>query len=124
MAKTKKLNEVEQLMEVVIKGLQDTKAENIVSIDLKGIDNAVCDYFIICTGTSNTHVSALAGSVEKEVRNTLQDRPWHKEGFGSSEWILLDYVNVVVHVFQQDARDFYNLEGLWADGKISKIKEA
>lgn len=124
MAKTKKLNQTQQLIEVVIKGLQDVKGEDIVCIDLKGIDNAVCEYFIVCTGTSNTHVNALAGSVQKEVRSTLQDRPWHKEGFGNSEWILLDYVNVVVHVFQKEARDFYNLEGLWGDAKISKIKEA
>jgi len=124
MAKTKKLNPTEQLVEVITKGLQDLKAENIISIDLKEIDNAVCEYFIVATGTSNTHVSALAGSVEREVRDTLQDRPWHKEGFGNSEWILLDYANVVVHIFQEEARGFYNLEGLWADAKISEIKEA
>jgi ribosome-associated protein len=124
MAKTKKLNQSQLLIDVAIKGLQDTKAENIVCIDLRGIENAVCEYFVICTGTSNTHVSALAGSVEKEIRNTLHDRPWHSEGFGNSEWILLDYVNVVIHIFQEEAREFYNLEGLWADAEFLKIKEA
>ena len=124
MAKIMKLNQIQQLIDVTVKGLQDVKGEDIICIDLREIDNAVCDYFIVCTGTSNTHVSALAGSVQKEVRNTLQDRPWHKEGFGNSEWILLDYVNVVVHIFQKEAREFYNLEGLWGDAKIIKIKEA
>ena len=124
MAKIKKLNQIQQLIDVTVKGLQDVKGEDIICIDLREIDNAVCDYFIVCTGTSNTHVNALAGSVQKEVRNTLQVRPWHKEGFGNSEWILLDYVNVVVHIFQKEAREFYNLEGLWGDAKIIKIKEA
>ena len=124
MGKIKKLKESQLLLDTAIKGLQDTKGENIVCIDLRGIENAVCEYFIICSGTSNTHVSALAGSVEKEVRNTLQEKPWHSEGFGNAEWVLLDYVNVVVHIFQEKAREFYNLEGLWADAEISKIKEA
>jgi len=124
MGKIKKLKESKLLLDVVIKGLQETKGEDIICIDLKGIENAVSEYFVICTGTSNTHVNALAGSVEKEVKSTLQERPWHSEGFGSSEWVLLDYVNVVVHIFQKEAREFYNLEGLWADAEISKIKEA
>jgi len=124
MGKIKKLKESQLLLDAAIEGLQKTKGENIVCINLKGIENAVCEYFIICSGTSNTHVSALAGSVEKEIRKALQEKPWHSEGFGSSEWVLLDYVNVVIHIFQEEARDFYNLEGLWADAEISKIKEA
>ena len=124
MAKVKKLEKSQILVDTVIKGLQKTKGEDIVCIDLKKIDNAVCDYFIICTGTSNTHVSALAGSIEKEVKNTLNDKPWHTEGYGNSEWVLLDYVNIVVHLFQEEFRNFYNLEGLWADAKIIKVKQA
>ncbi|MCO6499769.1 MAG: ribosome silencing factor [Vicingus serpentipes] len=124
MGKIKKLKESQVLLDTAIKGLQETKGENIVCIDLRGIENAVCEYFIICSGTSSTHVGALAGSVEKEIHNTLQEKPWHSEGFGSSEWVLLDYVNVVVHIFQEKVREFYNLEGLWADAEISKIKEA
>ena len=123
MGKTKELTDSQILIDVAIKGLQDLKAENIICIDLRKIDNAVCEYFIVCTGSSNTHVNAIAGAVEKEIRNTLQDRPWHSEGYGNAEWILLDYVNVVIHVFQEDARDFYNLEGLWADANITKIEE-
>jgi ribosome-associated protein len=123
MAKTKEIKATQILSDVVIKGLQELKGENIVSIDLGPIENAVCDNFIVCTGTSSTHVSSLAASVEREVRETLSDRPWKKEGFGNSEWIILDYVNTVVHVFQGEARDFYNIDGLWADAKITKIEE-
>jgi len=124
MTKIKTLNKSQILVDVVVKGLLEVKGENIVCIDLRGLDNAVCDYFIICTGTSNTHASSLAGSVEKEVKNTLDDKPWHSEGRGNSEWILLDYVNVVVHIFQEEFREFYNIEGLWADAKITQVKQA
>ena len=123
MVKKKEITATHLMSEVVIKGLQDLKGENIVSIDLTTIENAVCDNFIVCTGTSNTHVSSLANSVEKEVRETLQDKPWKKEGFGNAEWIILDYVNTVVHIFQEKSRTFYNLDGLWADAKITKIKD-
>lgn len=124
MGKIKKLKESQLLLDAAIQGLQKTKGENIICIDLKGLENAVCEYFVICTGTSSTHVNALAGIVEKEIKKTLNEKPWHSEGFGSAEWILLDYVNVVIHIFQNEAREFYNLEGLWNDAEISKIKEA
>lgn len=123
MGKTKELKESQILSDVVIKGLQEIKGENIVYIDLSVIENAVCENFIICTGTSNTHVNALAGSVEKEVRKTLGEKPWKTEGFGNAEWIILDYVDTVVHIFQEESRNFYNLDGLWADAKITKIEE-
>jgi ribosome-associated protein len=91
MAKKKKeLSEAQILVDVLIKGLQDKKAENIVTIDLRGLENAICDFFIICTGTSNTHVSALSKAAEEEARKTLGEKPWHSEGFGNAEWILLD----------------------------------
>ncbi|PCJ25153.1 MAG: ribosome silencing factor [Flavobacteriales bacterium] len=123
MGKTKEIKESQILSDVVIKGLQELKGENIVYIDLRVIENAVCENFIICTGTSNTHVNALASSVEKEVRITLNEKPWKSEGFGNAEWIILDYVNTVVHIFQEESRNFYNLDGLWADAKITEIKE-
>ena len=123
MGKTKVVKESQVLSDVVIKGLQEKKGENIVYIDLSVVENAVCDNFIICTGTSNTHVNALAGSVEEEVRKTLNEKPWHTEGFGNAEWIILDYVNTVVHIFQEETRGFYNLDELWADAKIIKIEE-
>jgi len=123
MGKKKALKESQILSDVVVKGLQEVKGENIVHIDLTVVENAVCDSFIICTGTSNTHVNALAKSVEKEVRETLEEKPWKTEGFGNAEWVILDYVNTVVHIFQEESRDFYNLDGLWADAKITKIEE-
>lgn len=123
MAKKKEIKASQILSDVVIKGLQEIKGENIISIDLSTIENAVCDNFIVCTGTSNTHVSSLANSAEREVRETLREKPWKREGFGNAEWIILDYVNTVVHIFQNDSRNFYNLEGLWADAKITKIEE-
>ncbi|MBL4594442.1 MAG: ribosome silencing factor [Flavobacteriales bacterium] len=123
MGKTKELKESQILSDVVVKGLQELKGENIVHIDLSVVENAVCESFIICTGTSNTHVNALARSVEREVRETLGEKPWKSEGFGNAEWIILDYVNTVVHIFQEESRNFYNLDGLWADAKITKIEE-
>lgn len=123
MGKTKEVKESQIVLDVAIKGLQDLKAENIVCIDLSKIENAVCDYFLIGTGTSNTHVNALAEAIKKEVKTILKENPWHSEGFGNAEWIILDYVNTVVHIFQAEARNFYNLEELWADAKITNIIE-
>jgi ribosome-associated protein len=124
MAKVKKLDDTQLLVDVIIKGLQDVKGEDIVSIDMRKLDNAVTAYFVICTGNSNTHVAALGSAVEREVRKTLKDRAWHTEGYRNAEWVLLDYINVVVHIFQKEQRDFYNLEGLWADAEITKVKQA
>ncbi len=123
MAKKKEVKESQMILDVAIKGLQEVKGENIVSLDLTSLDNAVCDHFIVCTGSSNTHVNALAASVKDELKNTLTERPWHSEGFGNAEWIILDYVNTVVHIFQEEARTFYNIEGLWADASITKIED-
>jgi len=123
MGKKKKLNESEILVDIAIKGLQDKKGKNIICVDLRELDNSVCDFFILCTGTSNTQVNALADSVSEKVRKSINEKPWHFEGFGNAEWIILDYVTTVVHIFQQEARNFYNLEELWADAKITKIEE-
>lgn len=125
MAKKKKeLSESQILVDIIIKGLQEKKAENIVTIDLRSLENAVCDFFVICSGNSTTHVGALSKAAEEEVRKTLDEKPWHSEGFGNAEWILLDYVNTVVHIFQEEARNFYNIEGLWADAVVTEIKVA
>jgi ribosome-associated protein len=111
------------LVEVAVKGLQDKKGKDIRVIELKKLPNAVCDYFIIATGTSNTHVSALADAVAEETRKILNEKPWHTEGWQNAEWILLDYADVVVHVFQPETRDFYRLEDLWADAPVTVIEE-
>lgn len=117
------LDAADILANVIIEGMQENKAKEIVSLNLKEIETAVCDYFIICHGTSNTHVSAIADSVIDETIKTLKDKPFNREGLENGEWILLDYGNVVVHVFQRETRDFYNIEKLWGDAYIDQIKD-
>ena len=117
------LDAADILANVIIEGMQENKAKEIVSLNLKEIETAVCDYFIICHGTSNTHVSAIADSVINETIKTLKDKPFNKEGLENGEWILLDYGNVVAHIFQREIRDFYNIEKLWGDADIDHIKD-
>jgi ribosome-associated protein len=123
MSKDKSLSASDILSNVIIEGMKENKAQDIISLDLKDIETSVCDYFIICHGTSNTHVNAIAGSVMAETVKTLQDKPFNKEGLQNGEWILLDYGNVVAHVFQREAREYYNLEKLWGDATLKHIKE-
>jgi len=103
------------LVKEVVKGIQEKKGKEVTCLDLASIKSTVCDYFIICHGTSNTHVNAIAESVEEMVSLNTGMKPRHREGFSNAEWILLDYLDVVVHVFQQEVRSYYNLEDLWAD---------
>jgi len=114
----------EQLVETVVFGMLELKAKEVTIIDLRSIPTAVSSYYVICHGSSNTQVQSIAESVGREVSNKLNDRPTHIEGAGLAEWILLDYVDVVVHVFQEPSRRFYNLEDLWADAEISTINES
>jgi len=114
----------EDLVKSVVYGMLERKAKEIVTIDLRNIPNAVTNYYVICHGQSNTQVEAIAESVGIEVDKQLNDRPVHVEGADVAEWILLDYVDVVVHVFQEKSRRFYNLEDLWADAKLTSIDES
>jgi len=118
---TQKPVNTDDLIAVILKGIDDVKGEDIQLLDLRDIDNTVCDYFVICSGNSNTQVNAISGSVQKVVSKELKDKPWHVEGQNNSEWILMDYVNVVVHVFQKHVREFYDIESLWGDAKITQI---
>lgn len=118
----KKHPELDQLVTQIILGIEDVKGKDIDILDLRKIENTVCDYFIICNGTSRTHVNAIANSVEKSVSKKLKEKPWHVEGSTNSEWILIDYVNVVVHVFQKHTREFYDIEGLWGDAVSIKLE--
>ena len=118
---TKKPVKADDLISLILKGIDDVKGENIQLLDLREIDNTVCDYFVICSGKSNTQVNAISGSVQKVVSKELKDKPWHVEGQNNSEWILMDYVNVVVHVFQKHVREFYDIESLWGDAIITQI---
>ncbi len=118
----KRENETDQLITQIIKGIEEVKGQEIEILDLREIENTVCDYFIICTGGSNTQVNAIVNSVQKTVSKALKEKPWHIEGSNNAEWVLMDYVHVVVHVFQKHTREFYNIEGLWGDAKIVKIE--
>ncbi|MBL4710746.1 MAG: ribosome silencing factor [Flavobacteriales bacterium] len=122
MAKAKKQMNADELTALIVKGIQEKKGENIVQLDLRGLDGAVTDFYIVCEATSTTQVGAIADSIEKEVRETIGEKPWHVEGTDNLEWVLLDYVNVVAHVFQPDKREFFNIEELWADAKIKEIR--
>jgi len=103
------------LLDAVVKGIQEKKGQEIVSLQLSKIQSTVCDYFVVCHGTSRTHVSAIADSVEDLVKKSTGIDPRRREGMANAEWILLDYLDVVVHVFQQPVRHFFQLEQLWAD---------
>lgn len=110
--------ETEQLVKTIIEALHKKKALEVVSIQLADLKDPVCDFFIVCHGDSKPHVQALAETVLEETSEKLNTKVWQKEGFDNAQWILLDYSNVVVHVFQSEWRTFYNLEGLWADASI------
>jgi ribosome-associated protein len=119
---TKKNINNDVLLANIIKGIEEVKGNDIDILDLRAIDNAACDYFIICNGNSNTQVSAIVNSVQKMVSKELKDKPWHVEGMENAEWVLMDYVNIVVHVFQKQIREYYNIESLWGDAKITSIQ--
>ncbi len=111
----------EELSKIIVKGMEEKKASNIVVMDLRGIKNTVSDFFIICSGTSDTQLEAISTSIQEEVIKATDERPWRSEGKTNRQWILLDYVNVVVHIFLKDVREFYGLEELWGDAKVTNI---
>jgi len=119
---SKKKEQVDQLITHIIQGIEEVKGDQIEIIDLRSIDNTVCDYFIVCSGNSNTQVDAIESSVRKSVSKALQDKPWHVEGLENSQWVLMDYVDVVVHIFQKQTREYYDIESLWGDAKITSIE--
>ena len=110
-----------QLVEEIILGIENVKGEQINQLDLRELENTPCDYFIVCSGNSNTQVSAIVNSVQKTVSKALHEKPFHTEGLDNAEWVLIDYVNVVVHVFQNQIREYYNIEELWGDAKSTQI---
>ena len=110
------------LADLVVRGMQDKKAADIVVLNLKELKNAVADYFIICSANSDTQLEAVARSVEEEIEKVTGESPWQTEGRTNREWVLLDYVDGVVHVFLRDRRKFYALEELWGDADISYIE--
>lgn len=115
-------HEYPALIEQIIEGITDNKGEEITVLDLTHLENSVCDYFVIASGNSSTQVKSISEAVEKRVREELGDKPWHVEGADRSEWVLMDYVNAVVHVFQKEQREFYDLESLWGDAEVRHIE--
>ena len=111
----------EILLEKIIHGIENVKGENIQKMDLRKIENTPCEFFVICSGNSNTQVSAIVNSIKKKVSKTLREKPLHTEGLEIAEWVLIDYVNVVVHVFQRKTREFYKIEELWGDAISTQI---
>ncbi|MBI3240135.1 MAG: ribosome silencing factor [Bacteroidota bacterium] len=121
MYKLKQDTDSQILCNAIVEGMQENKAKDIVVLDLRNIANAVTDFFVICSGESSTQVDGISSTVTRHTRKELQEKPWHQEGKTNSEWILLDYVSVVAHIFYKDARHFYELEDLWSDAIRTNI---
>jgi ribosome-associated protein len=124
MVKNKAISESAYISELAIHGIQEKKGNDIVRLDLRDLNSSVTDYFVVCHADSTTQVKAIANSVEDEIYKALKQDPWRKEGLEHGEWILLDYVNVVIHIFRTDKREFYGVEDLWGDAEIKSYKSA
>lgn len=112
-----KKSETNILLKTIVDSIEDTKGEDIRVLDLREIENIFCEYFIICNGNSTTQVNAIEGSIERKVREKTKERPWSVEGLENAQWVLMDYTNVIVHIFQKQYREFYDLDSLWGDAK-------
>jgi len=123
MTKGKDTATSQNIVDFSIKGIQEKKGLDIVVINLKDIGNAIADYFVICSGNSDTHIDAIANSVEKEVYLNCRQDPWSKEGKQNKKWVLLDYFDVVIHIFSKETREFYGLEDLWGDAEFIQIDD-
>lgn len=121
--KVSTLVSAKQLTDAVVEALQDKKGQKIVVMDLRKVRGAISDYFVICSGTSDKHVQALSDSVWEYCRVNLQDKPINIEGRSKGEWVLMDYVNVVVHIFLDEKRRFYDIESLWGDAPLERIEQ-
>ena len=119
----KKIDATNILLENIINAIQDVKGKEIISLDLRKIDSAICKYFVICTGTSNTHVNSIESNIKKTISRDIGEKPFHIEGNNIGEWVLMDYSDIIVHVFQEKTRAFYNIEDFWGDAKFKNYKE-
>jgi ribosome-associated protein len=118
----KHISDPDELITLIIAGIEDIKGQNISILDLRSIENSVCDYFVICDGNSNTQVNAIVNSIQKKVSKSAHEKPYQIEGEDNAEWVLMDYINIVVHVFQKHKREYYAIENLWGDAKITEIE--
>jgi len=121
MPRKKKKNNTEVLSDEIVAAMLEKKAIAPVIMDFTKIQNTIADLFIICHGTSRTHVEAIADGIIMDVKKSTGQIPWHREGFENAEWILIDYSDIIVHIFQENRRNFYNLEQLWADADLRNI---
>jgi ribosome-associated protein len=123
MAKKKKGADAEKLSDAIVKGMQEKKASDIVVMDLRQVKNAVADFFVICSGSSDKQLEAISDSIDEQVFKIVKEKPWHMEGKNNKEWMILDYISVVSHIFRKDRRQFYALEKLWGDAEITAIED-
>jgi ribosome-associated protein len=124
MVKKKTVNLSTYLSEIAIHGIQEKKGNDIVRLDLRALNSSVSDFFVVCNADSSTQVKAIADSVEDEIYKHTQTHPWQKEGQGNADWIILDYFDIVVHIFKTDKREFYGIEDLWGDAETTTYKSA
>ena len=124
MVKNRIANKSTSISEFAVMGIQEKKGSEIVRLDLRDIHSSVADYFVVCHAESSTQVKAIASSVEEEIYKALKQDPWRKEGLQHGDWIILDYIDVVVHIFKKDKREFYGLEELWGDAEMQFYKSA
>jgi ribosome-associated protein len=119
----KRSDGTEELVNSVVKGIFEKNGHNVLKIDLRKLENRITDYFVICHGTSGTHVDSISYSVEEVVKKATGEKPLHREGLENCFWVLIDYGSVIVHVFQEEYRKFYSLESLWADANILSLDD-
>ena len=112
-----------KLSDLVVQGMLEKKASDVVVMDLRSVQSAVADYFVICSGNSDTQIDAISDSIEEQVFKHSNQNPWKREGRQNREWVLIDYVDVVAHVFNKEKRAFYGLEELWGDAKMTSIND-
>jgi ribosome-associated protein len=112
------------LSEIAVQGIQEKKGNDIVRLDLRELNSSVSDYFIVCNADSSNQVKAIADSVEDEIYKITKTNPWHKEGQENAEWIILDYFDIVVHIFKTEKREFFGIEDLWGDAETTNFKSA
>ena len=119
----KQIDATNILLENIINAIQEVKGKEIISLNLRKIESAICKYFVICTGTSSTHVNSIESNIKKTISRDLGEKPFHIEGNNIAEWVLMDYSDIIVHVFQKKTREYYNIEDFWGDAKFKNYKE-
>ncbi len=122
LAQKNKKKEIEELRDLIAANALDKKAENVVSLDLRKLPDAVCDFFVVCDASTNIQVKAIADNIVDKIREQTGDYPHHKEGYKTLEWIVLDYIDIVVHIFRTENRKYYQLEELWLDAEQKEFE--